>query len=43
MRKNCSSDQENFLKLEAEVREFAKNFRPLEHFVKTVKSQNNFQ
>ena len=42
MRKNCSSDQGVFLKLEAEVREFANIFIPLEHFVKTVNGQNNF-
>ena len=44
---NCSdllgsSDRENFLKLEAEGQEFAKNFRSLEQFVGTVKVQNNF-
>ena len=30
VRKNCSSDRENFLKFEAEGREFAKNLRSLE-------------
>ena len=39
---NCSSDPENFLKFEAEGREFAKILRPLEQFVRTVKGQNNF-
>ena len=39
MRKNCSSDRENFLKFEAEGREFAKNLRSLEQFVQTVKDQ----
>ena len=42
MRKNCSSDREFFLKLEAEGREFAKFSRSLEQFVRTVKGQNNF-
>ena len=42
MRKNCSSDREKNLKLEAEGREFAKNLRSLEQFVQTVKSWNNF-
>ena len=40
--KNCSSDQEKLLKFEAEGREFAKILRSLEHFVLTVKGQNNF-
>ena len=39
LRKNCSSDRENVLKFEAE---FAKILRSLEHFVRTVKGQNNF-
>ena len=39
---NCSSDQEFFLKFEAEGREFAKILRSLEQFVRTVKGQNNF-
>ena len=34
--KNCSSDREKLMKLEAEGREFAKQF------IKTVKGQNNF-
>ena len=42
MRKNCSSDQEFFLKFKAEGREFAKILRPLEQFIQTVKGQNNF-
>ena len=42
MRKNCSSDQENILKFDAEGREFAKCLRSLEQFVQTVKGQNNF-
>ena len=40
--KKCSSDQENFLKFEAEGREFAKFLRALEQFIQTVKGQNNF-
>ena len=42
VRKNCSSDREKLLKFEAEGREFAKNLRSLEQFVRTVKGQNNF-
>ena len=42
MRKNCSSDREKLLKLEAEGREFAKFLRSLEQFIQTVKGQNNF-
>ena len=42
MRKTCSCDRENFLKYEAEGREFAKNLRSLEQFVRTVKGQINF-
>ena len=41
MRKNCSSDQEKLLKLEAEGREFAKILRSLEQSIQTVKGQNN--
>ena len=37
MRNNCSSDQENLLKLEAEGREFGKILRSLEQFVRTVR------
>ena len=37
VRKNCSSDQENLLKFEAEGQEFAKVLRSLEQFVPTVK------
>ena len=40
--KNCSSDREKLLKLEAEGREFAKILRSLEQFIQTVKGQNNF-
>ena len=40
--KKNSSDRENFLKFEAEGREFAKILRYLEQFVQTVKGQNNF-
>ena len=36
-----SIDQENFLKFEAEGRESAKFLRSLEHFIQTVKGQNN--
>ena len=42
MRKNCSSDREKLLKLEAEGREFAKLLRSPEQFIQTVKGQNNF-
>ena len=41
MRKNCSSDREKLLKLEAEGQEFAKILRLLEQFIQTVKGQNN--
>ena len=37
MRKNCASDREKLLKLEAEGREFAKFLRSLEQFIQTVK------
>ena len=40
MRKNCSSDRENFFKFEAEGREFAKFLRSIEQFIQTVKGQN---
>ena len=40
--KKCCSDQEKFLKFEAEGREFAKILRSLEQFVQTVKGQNHF-
>ena len=40
--KKCSSDREKLLKFEAEGREFANFFRPLEQFIQTVKGQNNF-
>ena len=42
MRKNCYRDGEKLLKFEAEGREFEKNLRPLEQFIRTVKGQNNF-
>ena len=42
VRKNCSSDQENFWNSRAEGQEFAKILRSLEQFVRTVKGQNNF-
>ena len=41
LRKKCSSDREKLLKFEAECREFTKNLRSLEQFVRTVKGQNN--
>ena len=34
-KKNCSSDRERLLKLEAEGREFAKFLRSLEQFIQT--------
>ena len=40
--KNCSSDQEKLLKIEAEGQEFAKILRSLEQFIQSVKGQNNF-
>ena len=47
MRKNCSSDRENLLKLEAAGREFLKNVRSLVQFIQTERSlqslkQNTF-
>ena len=42
MRKNCSSDRENFLKFKAEGREFANLLKSLEKSIQTVKSQKNF-
>ena len=42
MRKNCSSDREKLLKVEAEGREFSKFLRSLKQFIQTVKGQNNF-
>ena len=42
VRKNCSSDQEKYLKFEAEGREFATFLRSKEQFIQTVKGQNNF-
>ena len=43
MRKNCSSDQEKLLELEAEGREFEKVLRSLEQFIRTVKGQNKLE
>ena len=42
VRKNCSSDREKLLKLEAEGRELANVLRSLEQFIQTVKGQNDF-
>ena len=42
MRKNCSIYRENFLKLEAEGREFAKFLGSPKQLIQTVKVQNNF-
>ena len=42
MRKNCSSDREKLLKIEAEGGEFANFLRSLEQFIQTEKDQNNF-
>ena len=42
MRKNCPSDSEKLLILDAEGREFAKFLGSLEQFIQTVKGQNNF-
>ena len=42
VRKDCSSDREELLKIEAEGREFANILRSLEQFVQTVKGQKNF-
>jgi len=40
--KKCSSDREKILRFKAEGQEFAKFLRSLEHFIQTVKGQNNF-
>ena len=37
MRKNCFSDREKLLKLEAQGQEFPKYFRSLEQFIQAVK------
>ena len=37
VRKNCSSDREKLLKLEADGREFSKFLKSLEQFIQTVK------
>ena len=42
MKKNCSSDREEFLKFEAEGQVFEIFLRSLEQFILTVKVQNNF-
>ena len=42
MRKNCSTDRETLLKLQAEGQEFATILRSLDQFIQTVKGQNNF-
>ena len=42
MRKHFSIDGEKLLKFKAEGREFAKYFRPIEKFIRTVKGQYNF-
>ena len=42
VRKNCSSDVEKNLRLEAKGREFATFLRSIEQFFLTVKGQNNF-
>ena len=42
VRKNCSGDQEIFLKFETEDKEFAKFLISLEQFIQTVKGQNSF-
>ena len=39
---SCSSDQEKLLKFEAESREFSKNLRLLEQFIRTVRDQEQF-
>ena len=41
VKKNCSSDLENFLKFKAEGQELAKILRSLEQFIQTVQGQNN--
>ena len=42
MRKNCSSDSEKLLKIEAGGGEFAKFLRSLQQFIQTVKGQKIF-
>ena len=42
VRKNCSRDQEFFLKFEAEGQDFSKILRLLKQFIQTVKGQDNF-
>ena len=42
VRKNCSRDLEKLLKFETEGRQFKNVLRSIEHFIQTVKGQNNF-
>ena len=42
LRKSCSSDRKNLMKIKAEGREFAKYLRSVEQSIETVKGQNNF-
>ena len=42
VRKNCTSDQDFFLKFEDEGQEFAKILKLLGQLIQTVKGQNNF-
>ena len=42
VKKNCCSDREKLLKLEAEGQEFAKFLTSLEQFIQPAKDQNNF-
>ena len=41
-KKNCSTDRENLVTFETEVREFEKFLRSLQQFIQGVKGQNNF-
>ena len=38
----CLKKNSELFKLEAEGRDFAKNLRSVEKFIRTVKGQNNF-
>ena len=42
VRKNCASDREKLLKIEAEGREFGNFLRSTKQFIQAVKVQNNF-
>ena len=42
VRKNCPSDREKVLKIEAEGKKKKKILRSLEQFIQTLKGQNNF-